>query len=94
MNYDVSILIGHNFMFLILRILDFENNIRKLQFNNGLLATQTLILSSRISTAVEQVVACAPVTQRARVRSPVGISSLGEVFSGFSSLVKTNVRKL
>ena len=32
------------------------------------------------STAVEQVVACALVTQRARVQSPVGTSFLGEVF--------------
>ena len=34
------------------------------------------------STAVEQVVACALATQRARVRSPVVISFLGEVFLG------------
>ena len=34
------------------------------------------------STAVEQVVACALVTQRARVRSPVGTGFLGEVFFG------------
>ena len=40
------------------------------------------------STAVEQVVACALITQRARVRSPVGTSFLGEVFSGFSSPVR------
>ena len=33
------------------------------------------------STAVGQAVACAPITQRARVRSPVGTSFLGEVFS-------------
>ena len=46
------------------------------------------------STAVEQVVACALVTQRARVRSPVGTSFLGEVFSGFFLTCKTNVRKL
>ena len=32
---------------------------------------------------MEQVVACALVTQRARVRSPVGTRFLGEVFSGF-----------
>ena len=36
-------------------------------------------------TAVEHVVACALVTQRARVRSPVGTSFLGE---GFSSPVR------
>ena len=46
------------------------------------------------STAVEQVVACALVTQWARVRSPVGTSFLGEVFSGFFLTCKTNVRKL
>ena len=40
------------------------------------------------STAAEQVVACALVTQRARVRSLVGISFMGEVFSGFSSPVR------
>ena len=39
-------------------------------------------------TAVEQAVACTPVTQWARVRSPVGTSFLGEVFSGFSSPVR------
>ena len=38
-----------------------------------------------MSTAVGQEVACTPVTQRARVRFPVGTSFLGEVFSGFSS---------
>ena len=37
---------------------------------------------------MEQVVACALVTQRARVRSPVGTSFLGEVFRGFSSPVR------
>ena len=41
------------------------------------------------STAVGQVVACAPVTQRARVRSPDGTSFLGEVFSGFFLTCKT-----
>ena len=40
------------------------------------------------SPAVAQVVGCAPVTQRARVRSPVGTSFLGEVFRGFSSPVR------
>ena len=44
--------------------------------------------------AVVQAVACAPVTQRARVRSPVGTSFLGEVFSGFFLTRKTNVGKL
>ena len=33
-------------------------------------------------TAVGQAVACAPVTQRARVRSPVGTCFLGKVFFG------------
>ena len=41
-----------------------------------------------LSTAVDQVVACALVTQQARVRSPVGTSFLGEVFWGFSSPVR------
>ena len=36
-----------------------------------------------LSIAVGHAVACAPVRQRARVRSPVGTSFLGEVFSGF-----------
>ena len=39
-------------------------------------------LKCQSSTAVEQVVACAFVTQRARVRSLVGTSFLGEVFFG------------
>ena len=47
-----------------------------------------------VSTAVKQVVACALVTQRARVRSPVGTSFLGEVFSGFFLTCKTNVKML
>ena len=45
-------------------------------------------------TAVEQAVACTPVTQRARVRSPVGSSFLGETFSRFFLTCKTNVKKL
>ena len=40
------------------------------------------------STAVEQVVACALVTQRARVRSPVGTGFLSEVFLGISLPVR------
>ena len=44
--------------------------------------------------AVEQAVACAPVTQRARVQSPVEAIFLGEVFSGFILISKTNVRKV
>ena len=50
--------------------------------------------SAMVSTAVGQSVACAPVTQRARVRSPVGTSCLGEVFSGFFLTCKTIVGKL
>ena len=46
------------------------------------------------STAVGQAVACVPVMQRTWVRSPVGISFLGEVFSGFFLICKTNVRNL
>ena len=42
-----------------------------------------IIITIILSTAVEKVVACALVTQRARVRSPVGTSFLGEVFFGF-----------
>ena len=41
------------------------------------------LVSVIVSAAVEQVVACALVTQRARVQSPVGTSFLAEVFSGF-----------
>ena len=37
---------------------------------------------------MEQVVACALVTQRVRVRSPVGRGFLGEVFRGSSSPVR------
>ena len=47
-----------------------------------------------MSTAVEQVIACALVGQRARVRSPVGTNFLGEVFSGFFLSCKINVRNL
>ena len=43
---------------------------------------------------MEQAVACAIVTQRARVRSPVGTSFLDEVFPWFFPTCKTNVRKL
>ena len=45
------------------------------------------------STAVDQAVAFAPVTQWAQVRSPVRTSFLGEVFSGFFLTRKTNVWK-
>ena len=47
-----------------------------------------------MSTAVEQVVACALVTQRAWVRSPVGTGFLGSFFSWFFLTCKKNVRKL
>ena len=47
-----------------------------------------------MSTAVGQAAACAPVMQRARVRSLVGTGFLGEVFSGFFLTCKTNVGKL
>ena len=40
------------------------------------------------STAVSQGAACAPVMQRARVRSPVGIGFLVRFFRGFSSPVR------
>ena len=56
-----------------------------------------LILKNRKTVsppAVEQTVACAPVTQRARVRSPVGICFLMKFFSGFFLTCKSNVRKL
>ena len=46
------------------------------------------------STAVGQAVECVPVTQRARVRTPVEKSFLGEVSSGFFFTCKTNVGKL
>ena len=53
-----------------------------------------LTFTNIMSAAVEHAVACAPVTQRARVRSPVGTNFLGEVFSGSFLTCKTNVRKL
>ena len=52
------------------------------------------VLTNPKSTAVGQVVACALVTQRARVRCPVGTSFMVEVFSGFFFTCKTNVGKL
>ena len=51
-----------------------------------LLVFMSLITS--VSTVVEQVAACALVTQRTRVRSPVVTGFLGEVFRGFSLPVK------
>ena len=53
-----------------------------------------ILITKDMSTAVWQALACAPVTKRARVRSPVGTSFLGEIFSGFFLNYKTNVRKL
>ena len=50
--------------------------------------------SATESTAVDLVVACAPVMQRAQVQSPVMTSFLGEVFSGFFLICKTNVGRL
>ena len=47
-----------------------------------------------MSIDVGQVVACAPVTQRARVRSPAATTFLGEIFSGFFLTRKTTVGKL
>ena len=46
-----------------------------------------------LSTAVQLAVVCAPVTQRARVRSPAGQVSWVRFFGVFSHR-KTNVRKL
>ena len=51
-------------------------------------------IKSQKSTSVEQAVACAPFTQQARVRSPIGTSFVGEVFSVFNLTCKTNVKKL
>ena len=47
-----------------------------------LLWVEFINLFKYLYTAAGQAVACAPVTQRARVRSPVGICFLGEVFIG------------
>ena len=58
------------------------------------LILNTCGLARHMTTAVGQVVACVPVMQRARVRSPVGTSFLGEAFSWFFLTCKTNVRKL
>ena len=52
------------------------------------------VFTNTVSTAVSQAAACAPVTQRARVRFPVGTGFLGEVFSRFFFTCKTNVGKL
>ena len=47
---------------------------------------KTSSVKSQSSTAVEEAVARAHVTQRARVRFPAGTSFLGEVFWGFLQL--------
>ena len=62
------------------------------RFNTGQENTKYLPHSG--STAVGQAVACAPVTQQARVRSPVGTNFLGEDFSEVFLTCKRNVRKL
>ena len=46
-----------------------------------------------MSTAVEKTVACARVMSRTRVRSPVGASFLGEVYSGFFFTCKTKCQE-
>ena len=55
------------------------SNNKKSKFLN--FSSLQLFMKCVQSTAVGQAVACAPVTQRARVRSQVGTSFLGEVFS-------------
>ena len=62
--------------------------IYKLNILKLVTAHESITVLNCKSTAVEQVVACALVTQRDRFRSPVGISFLGEVFRGFSSPVR------
>ena len=57
----------------------------------GTLLVFSVVMPCLESTAVEQVLVCALVTQRARDRSP---SFLGEVFSGFFLICKTNIGKL
>ena len=47
-----------------------------------------IFVLSFLYTAVEQAVACASVTQRARVRSSIGTSFLGEISRVFSSPVR------
>ena len=63
-------------------------------FPTSQLILKPLSCSTYASTAVGEAAACAPVTQRDRVRSPVGTSFLGEGFSGFFLACQTNVRKL
>ena len=75
----------------------------KIQRNGQNISNLLLICRSRLSSgyhtrhwksnAVGQAVACAPVTRRARVRTSVGTSFLGDVFSGFFLTCKTNVGK-
>ena len=58
--------------------------LRRVQFlfpcENINTVTDVQLLKGTLPTAVGQVVACVPVTQRTRVRSPVGTSFLGGVF--------------
>ena len=48
---------------------------------------------NKLFTAVGQAVACAPFTQRARVRSPVGTGFLGEVFFAVFPHLSDNCRE-
>ena len=60
----------------------------------NMLMTFYVIKNNFSTTAVEQAIACAPVTQLDRVRSAIGTSFLRELFSGFFLTCETNVRKL
>ena len=69
-------------------------NLHLSDFYLSLTACNSLhLLVTDMSTAVGQVVACAPVMQRARVRSPVGTSFLGEVFLGVFPRLKDKCRE-
>ena len=65
-----------------------SNLVKNPVMNFGEIRRIQLSKSILLSTAVGQAVTCAPVSQRARVRSPVGISFLGEVFLVFFSPVR------
>ena len=78
-----SIQMNNPFFFVIIFIL-YNNTSRYLGEYNG----NCIEFSHKFSTSVGQAVACAALTQRARIRFPVGISFLGEVFRGFSSPVR------
>ena len=86
-----------NIVFKLILICKFQNVLCALNFeverSNSFcrnFRTRVIILSMNftMTTAVEQAVICAPVTQRARVPFPVGTSFLGEVFRGISSSVR------